>query len=366
LDTNDWVRLYDAESQPAWVIDWSPNNKYIASGHFGGTVCIWNVNNNNCEGFIRAHFNSIDGLAWSDDSSLLATSSGAIRIWNAKTGEEKKAFGYAEDTIYSQLTWVSENVTATLESSYTQTQNNSRTIKFWDINSGDVQVAFRGWQEMKSVNYDGVALQINNIQISDTETVIKTSLVFDYPNVSALDWDVNLKDNTGKTYRLQQIDDFVVAGNSYHIYRTIPLPKDKTFTLELKPSIGLELTRDVSKDYAIFYFDPTTLKLGESVEMNQEIYANEYLFYLTKAEQISPNQIRFEFFTSYPISSFWLETPFVVGNTISEDGKGRFSSTLTFSKIPENVFEIIVEQVHYKAQSLWQVEFDLLDSMFVE
>ncbi|MFN3491605.1 MAG: WD40 repeat domain-containing protein, partial [Anaerolineales bacterium] len=178
VDTDDWVRLYDAESQPASQVAWSPNGRYIASGHYGGTVCVWNVWNNQCEGFIRAHFNSVDGLAWSPDSKQIATASGAIRIWDIKTGEEEFAFGYAENINYTQLEWVSEQTTATLETSYTQ--NISPSIKFWDVSTGDVTFSFRGWQDLRSPNYDGVSLIIDDIQISGKETIIQTSLIFDY------------------------------------------------------------------------------------------------------------------------------------------------------------------------------------------
>jgi WD40 repeat protein len=363
VDTNDWVRLYDAESQTASVIAWSPNGKYIASGHFGGTVCVWNVGNNQCEGFIRAHFISVEGLAWSVDSSLIATSSGSIRIWDAKTGAEKNAFGYNEKINYTQTTWMTGKEVAALESSYLE--NISPTVKFWDIETGEVQVAFRGWREMKSVNYDGAALQIEDIQITDTDTLIQASLVFDYPNVSVPDWDVRLKDNTGKTYPITRIDD-LISGNFPRTYRTVSLPKDKTYTLEIKSSNGLKLVRDVSNEYAFLYFDPAQLKLGESVELNQEIYLSEFPFYLTEAEKISENEIRFKFFTGYNLESVWFDNPLIVGNTVSVDGKGRFSSTLTFSKTPKDIFELTVQKVYYRVHGSWVVEFDVRDSMFVE
>lgn len=364
VDTDDWVRLYDAESQTASRVKWSPNGRYIASGHFGGTVCIWNASNNQCEGFIHAHFNSVDGLAWSPDSTQVATASGAIRIWDIKTGEENFAFGYAENINYTQLEWVSEQITATLETSYTQ--NISPSIKFWDISTGDVKFAFRGWQELKSPNYDGVTLRVDDIQISDKETLMRTSLLFDYQNVSAIDWDVKLKDEKGKTYPLTRLNEVGFDANLYHIYRTVSLPKDKTFTLELNLPRGIPLVRDVSNEYGIFYFDPSVLKLGEAVELNQEIYASDFLFYLTKAEKISDNEIRFEFFTGYNLDGVLLDSPYITGSTSNVEGKGRFSSTLTFSKIPKGVFEITVDKVYYRALGPWFVEFEIFDSMFVK
>lgn len=364
VDTDDWVRLYDTESQSASVMEWSPNGKYIASGHYGGTVCIWNVSNNQCEGYIRAHVSSVDGLAWSPDSKFIATSSGAIRIWDLKNGEEKSAFGYDSEIHYTQLAWVSEQVTATLENSYTQ--NISPTVKFWDIETGDVQLAFRGWQNLKSFGSDGVSLRVDDIQISEKETLIRTSLLFDYENLSALDWDVKLRDNTGKTYPLTRLNDGGFDSNIYHVYKTTPLHEGKTFTLEIKSANGLKLVRDVSNDYGFLYFDPTQLKLGESVELNQEVYLSDFQFYLTEAEKLSENEIRFKFFTGYNLESVWFDNPLIVENTVSVDGKGRFSSTLTLSKIPKDVIELAVQKVYYKAQGPWALEFEVLDSMFVK
>ena len=364
VETDDWVRLYDAKSQLASQVEWSPNGRYIASGHYGGTVCVWNASNNQCEGFIRAHFNSVDGLAWSPDSKRIATSSGAIRIWDVKTGEEEFAFGYVENINYTELEWVSEQITATLETSYTQ--NISPTIKFWDISTGDVRFAFRGWQDLKSPNYDGVTLRVDDIQISDKETIIQTSLIFDYQNVSALDWDVKLKDENGKTYPLTRMNDIGFDSNLYHSYRTVLLPKDKTFILELKMPTGISLVRDVSNDYASFYLDPSILKLGEAVEMNQEIYVSDFLFYLTKVEKISQNEIRFEFFTSHNLNGVLLDSPYITGSASNVEGKGRFSSTLTFSKIPRDMFEIKVNKVYYTALGPWFVEFEIFDSMLVK
>lgn len=364
VTTDDWVRLYDPLSQSASRVEWSSNGRYIASGHFGGTVCIWNTNNNQCEGFIKAHFNSVDGLDWSPDNTQLATSSGAIRIWDVKTGEEKIAFGYAENINYTQLAWAEEKTVATLETSYTQ--NIPSLLKFWDITTGDVKFAFRGWQKLKTPNYEGVTLRVDDVQISDKETIIQTSLMFDYQTTSALEWDVKLKDETGKAYPLTRVNDASFDTNLYHTYRTVPLPKNKTFTLELNPSNGINLVRDVSNDYGSFYFDPSVLKIGEVVELNQEIYVSDYLFYLTEAEKISEHEIRFGFFTSYPINSVRLDTPYIIGDTTSEDGKGRFSTTLTFSKIPKDAFEIKVDRVYYKAFGPWSLEFDVFDSMYVK
>ncbi|MCC7118481.1 MAG: hypothetical protein IT310_08160 [Anaerolineales bacterium] len=361
LDTRDWVRLYDPESQPAARVAWSPNGKYIASGHGGGTVCIWNASNNQCEGFIIAHANSVDGLDWSPDSRQIATSSGAIRVWDAKTGKEESAFGYSPKVNYTRLKWIDAHTLATLETSYME--NRSPTIKFWDDQTGNVVVAFRGWQNLISPNYDGVTLRVDDIQISGQETMLQTSLMFDYSNVSAQAWDVELKDDQGQRYLLTRVDEQNSASNTEHIYRTTALPKGKTFTLNLNAPEGLSLARDTSQEYNGFIFDPTLFKSDTTVEMNQEIYAGDFLFYLMNTEKISDTQIRLDFFTANNLTGIDVKSTFVTGSQASETGKGRFSVLLTFSKIPQDLIELAVDKVYYKAFGPWPVEFEVLDSM---
>lgn len=364
MDTGEWVRLYDSQSQPPAQVQWSPDGKRIVSGHFGGTVCVWSAGNNQCEGFIHAHFNSVDGLDWSPDSEHIATSSGAIRIWDANTGEETSAFGLAKSgIIYNKLEWFEEQTIATLESSYEP--NTLPIIRVWDTSTGDVKFAFRGWQELQSLN-NSMILRVDDVQISEKETQIQASLFFDIPNISVLDWNLTLKDDTGKSYPLTRMAEMAPASNAAHLYRTTPLPKGMRFTLELNKASGLPLVRDVSGDYSSFMFDPSTLTVGESVELNQELYAGDFSFYLTNAEKISPIELRFDFFTGSNMNGIRLDTPYATGSFSSPEGVGRFSATLTFPNMPGGRIEFIVEKVYYDIDGPWTVEFEALDSMFVK
>jgi WD40 repeat protein len=365
VDTGEWVRLYDQQSQPPSQVQWSIDGRHIVSGHFGGTLCVWNANNNQCEGFIRAHFNSVDGLGWSPHSRQIATSSGVIRIWDAKTGEEKSAFGFAKSgTYYNKLEWIDEQALVTMESSFTE--NNPSIIRFWDIGTGDVKFAFRGWQEMQSPNTNGITLRVDDVWISKKETLIQASLFFDIPNVSVQDWEVSLHDKNGKLYPLTRVTDVGFDSDTTYLYRTAPLPKGMSFTLELNKRSGLPVVRGMTTEDSSFMFDSSTLQVGEAVEMNQEIYASDFLFYLTKAEKVSPTELHFEFFTSNNIDSVRLDTPFATGSSSTPEGVGRFSATLSFSRMPRHILQFMVDKVYYKAIGPWSVEFEVFDSMFVK
>lgn len=365
VDTGEWVRLYDQQSQPPSQVQWSTDGKHIASGHFGGTLCVWDTDNNQCEGFIRAHFNSVDGLGWSPDSRQIATSSGMVRIWDAKTGEEKTAFGFAKSgTYYKKLEWIDEQALVTMENSFTE--NTPTIIRFWDIGTGGVKFAFRGWQEMRSPNTNGITLRVDDVQISEEETLIQASLFFDIPNTSVQDWEVSLQDKNGKLYPLTRVTDIGFDSDTTHLYRTAPLPKGMSFTLELNKRSRLPVAQGINTEDSSFMFDPSTLQVGEAVETNQEIYAGDFLFYLTRVEKVSLAELRFEFFTSNNIDSVRLDTPFATSSSSTQEGVGRFSATLSFSKMPRHILQFMVDKVYYKAIGPWSVEFEVFDSMFVK
>lgn len=365
LDVNKWVRLYDPGSQPASRIAWSPDGKHIASGHYGGTICLWNTGNNTCEGFIRAHFNSVDGLDWSPDGKFIATSSGAIRIWDVNTGAEKSAFGYAPSgTYYTQLEWLKDGRIATLESNYTV--NAGSIIRIWDQTSGDAKTAFRGWQQMQSPNYDGVVLSVDDIRISKQQTEIYASLKFDYPQTYASNWTLTLRDKNGKIIPLRQEPTGEYFQNNAAVFHAAPLQKDESFTLELhsKDPQGFLVERNISDMPGIFYFNPSTLAVGESVEMNQEIYAADDLFYLTRVERISESGLRFEFFTSGRITGALLNAIGSTATSTTSDGRGRFSATLAFSSMPKSDIEILVVKIRLGFAGPWAVEFNTYGSMY--
>ncbi|NOT04987.1 MAG: hypothetical protein HOP27_10355 [Anaerolineales bacterium] len=224
VDANKWVRLFDARSQPAMQVSWSPDGKQIASGHFGGTVCVWNVANNQCEGFIKAHFNSVNALDWSPDSGQIATASGAIRIWDSHTGEQKSSFGFYDGINYEYLRWFNSQTIATLETSYVQFMPS--TIRFWDVSTGDVKLAFRGWDNIQGQNTGGVALELGNVQISSDRTIVQVSLHFDTSyTFTAGDWNITMTDSKGRIYPLTDITPETMDMGVARIYQTVPCRK---------------------------------------------------------------------------------------------------------------------------------------------
>jgi len=93
-DTNALVpaHIADALGGPIWCASVSPNNKFIAVGCMDGTLRLFDITYpTGGPVYMRTfskHKGRVTSVAWSPDSTLIATggSDGRIRIWNALTG----------------------------------------------------------------------------------------------------------------------------------------------------------------------------------------------------------------------------------------------------------------------------------------
>ncbi len=368
VDTDKWVRLFDARSQPAMQVKWSPDGKQIASGHFGGTVCVWNARNNQCEGFIRAHFNSVDALDWSPDGRQIATASGAIRIWDSDTGEMTSAFGFYDGIIYKELRWFDPQTIATLETSYTQYVPS--TIRFWNASTGDVKLAFRGWDNIESASAGGVLLALEDIQISDDRTILQVSLRFDTPEHSiAGQWNVTMTDSQGKIYPLTDITPQTMDIGVTRVYQTVPLQAGERITLDLVsfPQQGqLPLMLDFSANPGRFTFDPAALQIGESMALDQEIDANGNVLHVTSAKKTSATELLFEFDTEGYFRGMMLSSPAASGSSTNITKNDKITASLSFSEMPNEPIEIEVTRIFYDAFGSWPLVFRVADSMFTD
>lgn len=369
VDTNQWVRLWDKDLQPAQQVAWSPDGKRIASGHFGGAVCIWNARNNRCEGFIRAHFNSVDALDWSPNSDQIATASGAIRLWDADTGEMSSAFGFYDGVIYKELRWFDPDTIATLETSYTK--NLPSIIRFWDVATGDVKLAFRGWDNVESASAGGVMLVLEDVQISSDRTVLQVSLRFDTPEHSvAGQWNVTMTDSQGRIYPLTDITPQAMDMSMARVYQTVPLPAGERITLDLvsfpPPLARMPLMLDLSANPGKFTFDPRALEIGESLTLKREIQANGYLLRLTGARKPTANELLFEFDAQGYLNGVMLFSPSAGGASTNLLQNNKIVASLSFSEMPNEPIEIDVTKIFYDAFGSWALEFEVVNSMFAD
>lgn len=367
VDNNKWVRLWNARLQPAQQVKWSPDGKQIASGNFGGTVCVWNTGNNQCEGFIRAHFNSVDALDWFPQGGKFATASGAIRVWDSHTGEMLSAFGFYDGIIYKELRWFDPQTIATLETSYTK--NLPATIRFWDVSTGDVKLAFRGWDDSQSSNGGGMTLLLDDVKISNDHTIIQVSLLFDSPDISlAGDWNIAMTDSQGRIYPLTNIIPEMMDYGKTRVYQTIPLPEGERITLELKsfpPNQGLSFMQDFSAAPGVFTFDPGSLQVGESMPLDEIVDAG-FPLQLTRAERTSANELLFEFDSEQYYTGVMLSSPTASGSSSGNIAGNKFASAISFAEMPEEPIQIQVTRIYYNVHSAWSFDFRVAQSMFTD
>ncbi|MDO9299934.1 MAG: hypothetical protein Q7T89_01060 [Anaerolineales bacterium] len=368
VDTDKWVRLFDTRPQPAMQVSWSPDGTQIASGHFGGTVCVWNAANNQCEGYIVAHFNSVDALDWSPDSSQIATASGAIRVWDSHTGELKSSFGFYDGMIYKDLRWSNSQTIATLETSYTQYVPS--TIRFWDVSTGDVKLAFCGWDNIQGLNNGGVALELGNVQISPDRTILQVSLHFDTADTfTAGEWHLTMTDSNGKIYPLTDITPETMDAGVTRMYQTVPVQAGERIILDLSsfpPNGQMPLMVDFPANPGRFTFDPSVLQIGESVELDQEINANGNLLQLSGVRKTTANELLFEFASDGYFTGVQLNSQSSSGSSSGFTEDGKFTASLSFSEMPNEQIEIEITRVYYNAFGPWSLEFQVAESMFTD
>ncbi|MCC6300718.1 MAG: PD40 domain-containing protein [Anaerolineales bacterium] len=366
VDTNQWVRLWDKRLQPARRVVWSPDGKRIASGAFGGEVCVWDAGNNQCKGFIDAHFNSVNALDWSPDGTRLATASGAIRIWDPETGELMSGFGFYDGLIYDELRWFNADAIATLETSYTE--NLPSMIRLWDVASGDVKLAFRGWDNIQSQSAGGVTLVLDDVQTSDERSIIHVSLIFDTPQHSvAGQWSVTMTDSQGRLYPLKDITPETMDSSLSRVFETVPLPLGEQIVLNLASfplQRGMPLMLDFSGNPGKFTFDPSQLQIGESVKLDDEIQAGFYTLHLVSAQK-TPNILTFNFDAERTYTGVTLSAASATDSSAELVENDTIASSLTFPEMPNEPIEIEVKKIFYNAYGSWDLTFRVVASMFV-
>ncbi|MDP1545649.1 MAG: hypothetical protein Q8L87_06465, partial [Anaerolineales bacterium] len=368
VDAGKWVRLYDPRPQPARQVKWSPDGRKIASGHFGGTVCVWNAGNNKCEGYIKAHFISVDALDWSPDSRQIATASGAIRVWDSQTGGLTSSFGFYDGIIYKELRWFDSQTIATLETSYTQYVPS--TIRFWDTATGDVKLAFRGWDNIQGLNNGGVMLGLEDIQISTDRTLLQVSLRFDTPDiVMAAPWSLQMTDSQGRMYPLTDITPSDMDAGVTRVYQTVPLLAGERIALDLVsfPLQGrMPLMMDISANPGRFTINPSALQIGEAMMLDKEIQANGYLLRLTGIRKTSANELLFEFDAEEYFSGVMLYSSAAGGSSTNIAKNDKITSSISFSEMPTGAIDIEMTRIYYDAFGPWLLEFQVADSMFTD
>jgi len=368
LDTGKRVRLWNPDLQPASVVEWSPDGKKIATGHYGGSLCLWNTQNNTCEGNIKAHFNWVGSLGWSPNGADLASASGAIRVWDGSNGAMKSAFGFYDGVNYTELQWVDTQTIVTLEELYTERA--SSTIRFWDVSAQSETLAFRGWDNAQGYSSSGAMLVLDDVQIGSDYSLIQVSLRFDSPDYSmAGAWNLAMTDEQGEIYPLIDVTPPEMDHNITRIYQTAPLQAGDYITLDLTGfpvQSGLPMMLDTSADPGQFTFDPSTLKVGETRVSNLDIDTNIGLLHLREVQRPSLTDLVFVFNSENVYNGVGLFSPLSSMSATNLPAEGFISATLSFNEMPGQAIDIDITKVYFQGMGSWVLDFHAAESMFAE
>ncbi len=93
-------------------ITWSPDGTQVATGHFDGSIKIWDAATLSIQFTLIGHTEYVFMLAWSPNGALLASSGfdDTLRIWNLETQTTLQTFQTGPDEASVQgLTWHSNS-----------------------------------------------------------------------------------------------------------------------------------------------------------------------------------------------------------------------------------------------------------------
>ena len=83
------IKLPNLENKAIEAISFSPNGNLLASGRNDGTLRIWEVDSGRLLRTMKGHVKSIDDVAFSPDSRLLAASaSNIVKLWQVSDGAQ--------------------------------------------------------------------------------------------------------------------------------------------------------------------------------------------------------------------------------------------------------------------------------------
>ncbi len=269
--TGKQLLAYTGHTGAVRTIDWSPDNKLIASGAEDKTVRIWNPGTGKTVLTYRQHPAELLSVAWSPDGTLIASGgrAGSAQVWDVGTGARIINYTGHTDDVHG-VAW-------SLDSKLVASASDDHTVQVWNARTGTRVSEYKGHTApVESVEWSPTdanlivtACDDRTVQIVNAKTGTR---VLNYTGhtdwVLSARWspDGKLIASTGRDKTVQVWNASTGAllfKNTSHTY----------WTEEVAWSPDGKLIASVGDDHSVQVLEVSTGKLVFNRKMDNEMYA---------------------------------------------------------------------------------------------
>jgi WD40 repeat protein len=132
------LRLQLGSSGWIFDLDWSPDERYIATGSVEGKIQLWDAAGTRLLNTLTGHESVVSSVCWSPDGRRLASASydKTVRLWDVASGRLLTTFSGHESVVYS-VCWSPDGERLASASG-------DKTIRLWDVASGRLLTTLSG------------------------------------------------------------------------------------------------------------------------------------------------------------------------------------------------------------------------------
>ncbi|MXV74003.1 PQQ-binding-like beta-propeller repeat protein [Candidatus Poribacteria bacterium] len=134
------------------ALAFSPDSTMIATASSDTTIRLWNTNTGDIKTILIGHTDDVNSVIYSPDGRMIvsASSDDTVRLWNADSGEHKATLKGHTGAVTSVAYSPDGNTLATASGGK---YGNDNTVRLWDANTGETKAILTGHNRVNSVVY---------------------------------------------------------------------------------------------------------------------------------------------------------------------------------------------------------------------
>src|SRR5260370_20668621 len=144
-----YVRQTFSHGQTIYEIDFSPDGRTLASRSRDGTTKLWDATTGQLDAILRIGW-SVNALAFSPDSRIVATGSFVVMLWSVRTGDLLATLPH-KGTVWSIAFSPDGKLVATFA-------DNEHAVKVWDVTTGKLLQILTEARDVVAFSPDGRTL----------------------------------------------------------------------------------------------------------------------------------------------------------------------------------------------------------------